>query len=149
MTRARDLANEWYQPRGYIGQTSLTAGYTQTTSTAYSTPTDITGLSVTFTAVANRQYRITMNIMLSRPSGAAVTAAIRNGSTILAASTLDSAYTGTITTPTTLVYIGSFSAGSVTVKGSFGTSGGVGTVQVGNSTGSPIPNLIVEDVGGI
>lgn len=62
-TNVRD--NSLALPRGYITQTTLATTFS-TSSAAY---VDVTGLSVTFTAEANRRYEIILNYAIGAGAG--------------------------------------------------------------------------------
>lgn len=107
-------------------------------------PTDITGLSVTFTAVSTRLYRTTMSLVIQQvTSAASPTIAISDGagtaqrqaSVTLAANDL---------AIVTLVHIETGISGSITRKGRIGTGAGTVTV-VGTSQRNA--TFVVEDLG--
>ena len=132
---------------GVVALAKSTAAYTLTTSAAIST-----GMTVTFTAIANRNYKITyIEPTVQTPntiSGYAVTAI---KPTDAAGTTL---INGILQTPVavqlngtiTLVYIGTFTAGSTTIVGTSlasSTSAGPTLARVATSPAF----LLVEDIG--
>lgn len=124
-------------------------GYAEITATSASQTTlaDVAGLSVTFTAVSGRAYRITVGYMiLQSVAGGAGNVWIRNGSnTQLNVNTRYMATT-TLAEGGTLTHRLIGVSGSQTVKVSIDNAGGAGNVRlVGNSL---YPNFImVEDIG--
>jgi hypothetical protein len=126
-------------PKGYIGSANAT-----TTSGIGSSTTDITGASVTFTALASRRYLITVTGCFQQATSAGLTTLrLRNS----AGTTLRFAQ---FTAPSsTSLYVASFSynevpgAGSVTYKMSAETS--AGTVSVSGSGAAS--SIVVEDIG--
>ena len=138
MTYGRQMP--WNQPWGYITSATATSNQTGISSIA-----DLTSLSVTWTAVANRRYKIEIAIPMFQNSGAAgtqnVVIATSGGTTIatwqqqVSASFDAMANVYTYVTP---------AAGSVTYKARASTS--ASTCQT--SVSATIPALIsVEDVG--
>lgn len=133
-------------PRGVMNLAISTTSYTLTT-----TDTIATGMSVTFTAVANRLYRIsyfepqaqtasvlsntTISIRLTNATGTVL------NNTIIANTAAATQQNGMI-----CVAYSTFSAGSVTI---------VGTAKANVTTGTPLlirdstrnANIIVEDMG--
>jgi len=129
-------------PRGYVGHTALATSFTQSTGTV----ADLTGLSVTFTAVAGRRYKVTLFMPhLSRPSGVAASVEIAtSGGTVLNSGTVDGS-TADVAAPATVLHIGTFSAGSTTLKARLANNGGAGTITASARGG--VPFLLVEDIG--
>jgi predicted secreted Zn-dependent protease len=108
--------------------------------------TDLTGATVTFTAIANRNYKVTWHTYATTTVAAgAATVTLNNGATILQYTTVLSNSTAGATFNG--IYVGTFSAGSVTLKlvGSLG-AGGSGTVSFVSVATLPT-FVIVEDVG--
>jgi hypothetical protein len=129
----------WNLPWGPVQVATLAANYPTTTGEA-----DITSLSATFTAVANRRYRTMMVLSVGNTGGAVstVTATITDPSNTRvgrAATTIPAAATTDITT---WAYETGLS-GSVTRKGRIAASQ---TGQVNASAALPA-FLIVEDIG--
>lgn len=125
-------------------------GYTQSTTllqAAVTAEVDLTGMSVTFTAIANRYYKISA-YMYAFPTVANAVAqvAIKQGATTLQ-TILNS--TGPATAGTTLngYVLKTFAAGSVTLK----LSGALAAGSSGSITfnaGATLPvSILVEDVG--
>jgi hypothetical protein len=109
----------------------------------------VTISSISFTAVANRYYKITYFEPQGIGAGTLTFAdmVIRQGTTIagtgLALSTL--APTATIREGNTVEYIGTFTAGAVNIVATVGPNGG-GTINC--SAGATFPAfLLVEDIG--
>lgn len=132
-------------PRGYIVATSITGSGATGVSTV---ATDVTGLSVTWTALANRRYRITAG------GDFAFTATDTQAFLILAdgASTQIQRTTSPVTSNTAipvsgyLTYIEAPSAGSTTRKLMIQRATGSGTVGFQGGTGNPA-FIVVEDIG--
>lgn len=111
-------------PFGIVGFVSLTS----LSQTGITTITDITGASITFTAVANRRYgMLTNGYHNTTAANATVAQLIREGSVTLQ-QTLSSATTATIGTFCSQFYISTFSAGSHTIKLSCLLQAGTGTI---------------------
>ena len=127
-------------PSGVMGRATRTSNATA----ASSTYVDISGLSVTFTAVSGRLYKASW--VLPRLQQATLTGdltiALRNGSTVLG-NMQQSGFgsTGYASNSGFGLYTGS---GSVTLKMSYLTSAGTVTMQA--SATSPA-HFVVEDVG--
>ena len=132
-----DQANRF--PRGVMGYAEATANYLNFTAIG-------TVLTVTFTAVANRYYRITYHEPQLFSNGAAtnITMTIANGATALQ----QSLTTGNTTygVQGTAITVETFTAGSITV---------VGCAKSSSTTGAPtmvrdatrVALLLVEDIG--
>jgi len=127
-----------------------TVAMTKTTTMSQSvitTATDLTGATVTWTALANRNYKITFQTYATATdANAPGTVTLNNGATILQYATVNLVGPASGATFNGL-YIGTFSAGSVTLKlvGSLG-AGGNGSVFF-----QSVPTLptfvLVEDIG--
>jgi predicted secreted Zn-dependent protease len=107
---------------------------------------DLTGATVTFTAIANRNYKVTWHTYATTTVAAgAATVTLNNGATILEYTTVLSNATAGATFNG--IYVGTFAAGPVTLKlvGSLG-AGGSGTVSFVSVATLPT-FVIVEDVG--
>lgn len=126
-------------PKGRVGSGTATAAQTGIT-----TGSDLTNLSVTFTATAGRRYRVSASVRLLQNTSAA-TATLRlldAGGTQLdawqATFAASDRHTGFI------LYESTPSAGSVTYKLNATTS--AGTLDVAASATAPA-KIIVEDIG--
>ena len=101
-------------PRGVMATASSTANYTLTTSAVIAT-----GMTVTFTAVTGRNYRITYyepeaqtpNIAGTSTASIKITNAAGTRLTLGKVSTVATLMTGTLT----VVYVGTLTAGSITI----------------------------------
>ena len=133
-------------PRGVMATASSSTNYTLTTSVAIAT-----GMSVTFTAVANRNYRITYNepqintptvVGYSYTQLRQTTAAGTQLQQALVQNSAAAAANGTLP----LIYVGTFTAGSVTLVGCAATSSTTGAPVATRSSSNPA-QLIVEDIG--
>jgi len=134
-------------PRGVMALASSTTNYTLTTSAVIST-----GMTVTFTAVASRNYRVTYY----EPQ--AGTTSVLGGFTNLQIRLTNAAGTqyqsGLLQTPVatavngtiTCVYVGTFTAGSVTIVGCSLTSSTTGAPVLTRSATAPA-QITVEDIG--
>jgi hypothetical protein len=134
-------------PFGVCALASSSANYTLTTSAAIAT-----GMTATFTAITGRLYRITYN----EPQ--ANTTTVLNGTTstqirqtnaagtLLSTSVLQTNVAVTVNGTMTAIYVGTFTAGSITV---------VGCALTSSTTGAPVltraataqAQIIVEDIG--
>jgi hypothetical protein len=127
-----------------------TVAMTKTTTMSQSgvtTAVDLTGATVTWTAIANRNYKITYQTYATcTVANTAGTVTLNNGATILQYATTNLINSSSGATINGL-YIGTFSAGSVTLKlvGSLG-AGGTGTVFFQSVATLPT-FLLVEDIG--
>jgi hypothetical protein len=129
----------WESPWGVISVATHTAD-----QTGISSVVDITDLSITFTAVANRRYRITGDIQCaSRANGNTVTAFIRDGSSTIVnqrGETTENGYSFPLHVETYVTP----SAGSATYKLSLNCS--TGTADVLAAPTKPAV-LMIEDIG--
>ena len=134
-------------PFGVVALATSTTGYTLTTSSAIAT-----GMTVTFTAIANRNYKITYYEPQAScaPVATAYTftqikltnaAGTQYGSGIVQTSS-NTAISATITN----TYIGTFAAGSTTIVGCAITSSTSGGPALSRSATAPA-QLLVEDIG--
>lgn len=135
-------------PRGLMAYAESSTSYTLTT-----TETITTGMTVTFTAVSGRLYKVSyMEPIVNTPS-------VASGQTTLSIRLTDAAGTlygtGRIRTPSATPVVGNI---NTFVLLNFGTSGSktlVGTSVVTSTTGTPIIDrsafnkgyLLVEDLG--
>jgi hypothetical protein len=111
------------------------------------TVVDLTGMSVTFTAIANRNYKASFHIYgIPTVTNACYSVYLQQGATILQVANTNG---GVAAVGTTIsgVWVGTFSAGSVTLKltGQL-TGGSTGTIKF--EAASVLPwILVVEDIG--
>jgi hypothetical protein len=130
----------WNLPWGCVGFATST-----TSQGAFTATTDITGLTTTFTAVANRRYRTTANINLETSvSGDVAGANILYGASVASYGQIRLSAGGASEAIHLLGYF--TTSGSVTVKVVAGRSGGTGVLITQHSGTSPV-YLIVEDIG--
>ena len=133
-------------PRGVMALATSTTSYTLTTSEVIAT-----GMTVTFTAVANRYYRITwfepQAQTASFASNTSLTLRQTNASgTVLQNTVFQNETNATDQSGMVCIRTMTFSAGSITV---------VGTAKVSLTTGTPLlirdstrqAQLLVEDIG--
>lgn len=134
-------------PRGIMSLATSATNYTLTTSTVIAT-----GMTVTFTVVANRYYKITYlepSVETSTVSGSFTQLTIRSNNA--AGTQLAS---GLITTPAAAKNNGAVIA-SIIYSGSAGSTTFVGCAITSSTTGTPVLNrnafqlayLLVEDIG--
>ena len=131
-------------PFGLVTSQTLATTFT-TTSTS---PVDITGLTVTFTALASRKYLIVG--MFNFGSNAVDTARvfINNGATALAEAFSIPTVGGISTTTTTTIFtIQTPGAGSVTYKTQAATQAGTNSVLGTSTRASLASRLFVLDIG--
>jgi hypothetical protein len=132
----------WNAPWGRVAAAVTSA----TDQTGISTVADITGLAtVSWTAFANRRYRVTLNVnILQNTSAATSEIIIANGAnTILRQRSTSLAIAG-VAGVTVIHELNGLAAGSQTVKGRAVT--GAGTLTIANSF-TRNGELIVEDIG--
>lgn len=136
-------------PAGKMGYGLTTTAQTGITGTVGS-PTDLTTLTATFTAVSGRLYRTTVSVPLtSSADGQIAVVMIRSGSTVLASRSFetpdasdangDLVYDATVD----LLFTGS---GSVTHKASMYRRAGAGSFSNAASSTNPA-HLLIEDIG--
>jgi hypothetical protein len=133
-------------PRGVMALATSTTTYTLTTSVAIAT-----GMSVTFTAVANRNYRITYNepqINTPTVSGFSYTQLRQTNAagTQLQQALVQNSAAAAVNGTLPIIYVGTFTAGSVTLVGCAATSNTTGAPVATRSSVNPA-QLIVEDIG--
>ena len=134
-------------PRGVMATASSSTNYTLTTSVAVST-----GMTVTFTAVANRNYRVTYyepQVQTPSTSGSFVALNIRltnAAGTQLTSSVVQTNAATIINETVTTLYVGTFTAGSVTLVGCSSASVTTGTPVLTRSATS-LAQITVEDIG--
>jgi hypothetical protein len=108
--------------------------------------TDLTGMSVTFTAIANRNYKISMyTYAVPTVTGVSATVKIKQGSTVLQTAITQVGTAGVGGTCTCFV-VKTFTAGSTTLKLSGALGAGSGSLTF-YSDGTLPTTLLVEDVG--
>jgi hypothetical protein len=133
-------------PRGIVARATSSSDYTLTTSLAQAT-----GMSVTFTAVASRYYKVTYYEPQAQTASAASNTALElrqtsASGTQLAQTVFQNESAAVDQSGMMIVWTGTFSAGSVTL---------VGCAKCNLTTGSPIlvrntnrdALLLVEDIG--
>lgn len=127
-------------PRGVVASTTLATTF----ATASVTPVDVTGLSVTFTAVAGRQYKISAFCNMGSNVSAVCEFYIVTGATTLAeAYLLPAAGIGGVSS----YVLHTPGAGSVTYKIQANTASGTLTMYGTNTRASIAARMIVEDIG--
>jgi len=140
-----NMANAY--PFGVCALASSSTNYTLTTSTVIAT-----GMTATFTAITDRLYRITYNEPQANTSSVLnqyTQTQIRQtnaAGTLLSTAILQTNVALTINGNMTAIYVGTFTAGSVTV---------VGCALTTSVTGAPVlsrvatakAQIIVEDIG--
>jgi len=134
-------------PFGVCALASSSTNYTLTTSAVIAT-----GMTATFTAITGRLYRITYNepqANTTTVSNGFTATQIRETSaagTLLSTAVLQTNVAVTVNGTMTVIYVGTFTAGSVTV---------VGCALTSSVTGAPVltraataqAQIIVEDIG--
>ena len=136
-TQVRD--NLLALPRGYVAQTTLATSFS-TSSTSY---VDVTGLSVTFTAEANRRYQVMLFSSVGNAGG--VTQVVINNTVsdiaewyASVANLVTTGMTFAVTTP---------SAGSVTYKARIKTNSGTISIYGTNTRAEIASRMLVLDLG--
>jgi hypothetical protein len=127
-------------PRGVMGYATGATARTLTTS-----PSDITGMSVTFTAVANRLYKISWNCFVSQTDAFSrvIFDIVQGASTVINGIQNTIPNNGGFAT-ISFSSVNTFSAGSITIKMAGQTTAGTASIQ-GSATA--VHSLIIEDVG--
>ena len=124
-------------PRGVMGYAIGSA------NSAFTTTADITGMSITFTAVASRLYKATFSCTLDRNTAGNVSFFLTDASNVQIAQYQQGSPAGVeVITFSNLFTV---SAGSVTRKIRGGTSAGAATVLF--TAGSYNYGFIIEDMG--
>ena len=130
-------------PRGVMALATTTTG----SQSGVSTVVDITGMSVTFTAVASRNYKVSYHIYgVPTVTNACFSVNLQQGATIKQISIANG---GVASVGATLngLFVGTFSAGSTTLK----LTGALTVSSTGTFTFAPagvLPYfLLVEDIG--
>lgn len=141
----------WNSGWGVVGSVSSSALSQAVVST---TGIDVSGLSVTFTAVANRLYRVTAFLPLVQQSSSAATSKVQltdasnNILTTIVDLSLAASGTGSRGGGTGTYLAGGISAGSYTVKLRALTGAGTMTLTTTAAGSDPgVGLLIVEDIG--
>ena len=134
----------WGNPWGYVTHASITAN-----STAYSSVTDVAGLSVSASYILNRRYKLSWvgEAFCSVGDGAYVVHITNSGGTVLARNTAlgASCAAGSLSGFTTMIETATSTA-ATTRKIQIGKVTGTGTVLIG--AGATFPStLLVEDIG--
>ena len=133
-------------PRGVMALATSTTSYTLTTSEVIAT-----GMTVTFTAVANRYYRITwfepQAQSASFASNTALTLRQTNATgTVLQNTLFQNESNATDQQGMTVIRTMTFTAGSITVVGTAKTAATTGTPQLIRDS-TRLAQLLVEDIG--
>lgn len=131
----------WNLPWGAVSRTSYTSDQGSIT-----TEVDVTGSSQTFTAVANRLYKISFQASyFSTVAGNMPLVRFKDGSTQIGYFQLFTAQTSAYSTMVNCYLVTTFSAGSHTVKATIAifTGSGNGNLQ-GSATAT---TLLIEDIG--
>ena len=135
-------------PRGVMAYAESTADYTLTTSDVIAT-----GMTATFTAVANRYYRITYyEPQVQTPSAVSALVNLSIKDTNAAGATMNY---GRLQTSAALMMTGNVSVIDVVTYGTGGSKTVVGTASVNVTTGTPTLQrdstfpafILVEDIG--
>jgi hypothetical protein len=125
-------------PRGVMGYAIGTA------NSGFTTTADVTGMSITFTAVANRLYKATFSCTVDRNTGGNISFYLTDGSNAVQAQYQSGSATA-ILEVFTFSNLFTVSAGSVTRKIRAATSAGAATVLY--TAGSYNYGFIIEDMG--
>jgi hypothetical protein len=129
-------------PRGVMGYAISTANTSLTTTEA-----DLAGMSVTFTAVANRLYRATFNGFYQKSTTSRVFLNMTDGSNVAQNSTMQSTASSDFDYFTT-VFLFTASAGSTTRKFRASTEAGTATVFGVPGDGRTY-SMTIEDMGAV
>ena len=126
-------------PRGIVSATTLASTFS-TTSTSF---IDVTGFSITFTAVAGRQYKISALVATSN-SGANV----NQFYIVKGVTAISEGYSNGVEVTSTQIYaVDTPGAGSVTYKMQVKAAAGT-VLMYGTSTRASLASrMIVEDIG--
>jgi hypothetical protein len=127
-------------PRGIMGYAISTANTSLTTSDV-----DITGMSVTFTAVTGRLYRATFNGFYQKSTTSRVFLSLTDGSNVGQNSTMQSTASGDFDY-FTAVFLFTASAGSITRKMRASTELGTATI-FGVPADGRTYSFTIEDIG--
>lgn len=142
ITSLKAWIDKWL-PRGEVAYAEVTSNQTGIT-----TMTDLTGLSVTWTAAAGRRYRVSFKVLVfSTVANDDANVWVRNGSS----TSLNAYGVRAVSTTHGIVVAGShrltgLSAGSQTVKLSLERAAGSGSVALAAASTHP-SFILVEDIG--
>jgi len=134
-------------PFGVCALASSTTNYTLTTSVVIAT-----GMTATFTAITGRLYRITYNEPQANTTtvinGATFTQIRQTNAagTLLSSAILQTNVAVTVNGNMQVFYVGSFTAGSITVVGCASTTSTTGAPVLTRSATAPA-QILVEDIG--
>lgn len=129
-------------PRGVMGYVSRTAGDVTLSTSAV---TDLTGMTTTFTAVANRAYKVTFQALFKKETNNGYPDLyITDGANNIKTNVFQHITPNTFASIVMVCVIPDFTAGSQTVKVR-GFSSSVNTIMLANSL--QVATLIVEDMG--
>ena len=135
---AAQMNNLPWGSAGYASNTTLSQNVTSLT--------DITSLSVTFTAVTGRIYKVEGWVYMATTEGTNPSVlSIRNGATQLQSTTLN-LQIANVAYSQYVCYVGTFTAGSTTVKLSGARGAGSGTLTASSAATTPA-QILVTDLG--
>ena len=130
-------------PRGVVASASVTASQGSIT-----TVTDLTGLSVSFTAEVGRKYRVTAAVeVLDSASSSVYVVSVKDGAFTLHRSTGVNGHTGSVTNTIVTPPISSYT-GARTWKLTLERASGTGTLSTTPSATYPA-HITVEDIGAV
>lgn len=134
--------SSWSSAWGRVGSAVLTTNQ----NSIGSLTVDVTSLSVTWTAVANRYYRTTVIIPVfsQSTSNGIVNLQITDGTPTTKQSINLTATAGTDVNISGFVIESNIAAGSATRKARIATTAGSGIITAGSTN---VPTIIVEDIG--
>lgn len=142
MSHCAPWINEANRPFGLMGRAAITASQAGIT-----TVTDVTGLSVTFTALANRWYRLSAEVYVSSSVNADVAAiSITDASNAQIQSGQALCPAGVGTVKLTCSDVINTTAGSKTYKVRASRASGTGTISI-FAAATARATLTVEDLG--
>jgi hypothetical protein len=130
-------------PFGIVSTTTLVSNFT-TTSTV---PVNVTGLSITFTAVANRRYICLLMASINVSTGATANIYISKAGSQLSEGYVVAA-AASLTTPS-IWNIETPGAGSVTYQAQMNVAGGTGTCYGSATRNSIAARMVVLDLGNV
>ena len=128
-------------PFGWVAEQTLATNYAASSGT-----TDVTGLSVTFTAVASRKYLIVAMFNLANSTNNVSQIFINNGATALAEGYYGPIGNNNVGTAT-IFTIQTPGAGSVTYKTQMAVAAGTTTVYGTSTRASLASRMFVLDIG--
>lgn len=132
----------WNQPWGIVGYKEVTVN-----TTGVSTVVDITGAAITFTAAANRRYKITGQcLILATTATAQATMRIKNGATNINAGISSSMGSGELET-VTVIGFHTPAAGATVIKLTLERQSGTGTLGTSIDQANRPDFILIEDVG--